>query len=148
MLRPFENPGPNLIVTRWIESIHSSMHRRGLGSPGGPSWLAWRATVHGFGTLVILVGPDWSAPPSSRGAARSASSIQSAPGHDLRFLPSFVQLQSRFSLNGFKLMHIHLGLTFRSTRTPPAFAGVLFLVPAFSAPLSASAQAGPVSLFR
>jgi hypothetical protein len=40
------------------------------------------------------------------------------------------------------------GLTLRSTRTPPAFAGALFLVPAFSAPLSASVQAGPVSFIR
>jgi len=39
-------------------------------------------------------------------------------------------------------------LTSRSTRTPPALPGVLFLVLAFSAPLSASVQAVPVSFFR
>ena len=43
---------------------------------------------------------------------------------------------------------IHHGLTVGSTRTPPAFAGALFLVPAFSAPLSSSAQAVPVNLIR
>jgi hypothetical protein len=39
-------------------------------------------------------------------------------------------------------------LTSRSTRTPPALPGVLFLVLASSASLLASVQAGPVSFFR
>jgi hypothetical protein len=39
-------------------------------------------------------------------------------------------------------------LTSRSTRTPPAQAGFLFLALAIPASLIASAQAGPVSFFR
>ena len=41
-----------------------------------------------------------------------------------------------------------VGLTLRSTRTPPALSSVPSLVPASSAPLSASVQAGPVSFIR
>ena len=40
------------------------------------------------------------------------------------------------------------GLTPRSTRTPPALPSALSLLPASSAPLNASAQAGPVSFIR
>ena len=48
-----------------------------------------------------------------------------------------------------KMVQIVLrALTSRSTRTPPALSGVLFLVLASSTPLSASAQAGPVSFIR
>ncbi len=39
-------------------------------------------------------------------------------------------------------------LTLGSTRTPPAMSPTLSQLPASSAPLSASAQAGPVSLVR
>jgi hypothetical protein len=41
-----------------------------------------------------------------------------------------------------------VALTLRSTRTPPALSSALSQLPASSAPLSASAQAGPVSFFR
>jgi hypothetical protein len=39
-------------------------------------------------------------------------------------------------------------LTLRSTRTPPALPSALSLLPASSAPLMASVQAGPVSFTR
>ena len=51
-------------------------------------------------------------------------------------------------LAGIYLLFLAGLLTFRSTRTPPALAGALFLVLAISAPLVASAQAGPVSFIR
>jgi hypothetical protein len=41
-----------------------------------------------------------------------------------------------------------IGLTLSSTRTPPALPSALSQLPASSAPLSASAQAGPVSFIR
>jgi hypothetical protein len=41
-----------------------------------------------------------------------------------------------------------MAITLRSTRTPPALSSALSLVPAFSASLIASAQAGPVSFIR
>ena len=40
------------------------------------------------------------------------------------------------------------GLTLRSTRAPPALSSVLSQLPASSASLSASVQAGPVSFIR
>jgi Na+/proline symporter len=41
-----------------------------------------------------------------------------------------------------------VGLTLRSTRTPPALSSALSQLLAISAPFSASAQAGPVSFIR
>jgi len=41
-----------------------------------------------------------------------------------------------------------VGLTLRSTRTPPALSSALSLVHASSAPLIASVQVGPVSFIR
>ena len=45
-------------------------------------------------------------------------------------------------------MIVLVGLTLGSTRTPPALSPALSHLPAFSASLSASVQAGPVSLVR
>jgi hypothetical protein len=43
---------------------------------------------------------------------------------------------------------VTVGLTLSSTRTPPALPSALSQLLAFSAPLCASAQAGPVSFIR
>ena len=47
-----------------------------------------------------------------------------------------------------KVIALRGALTSRSTRTPPVLPSVLFLLFAFSASLSASVQAGPVSFIR
>jgi hypothetical protein len=48
----------------------------------------------------------------------------------------------------YKTKEIQIGLTLRSTRTPPALPSALSQLLTSSAPLSALAQAGPVSFFR
>jgi hypothetical protein len=54
-----------------------------------------------------------------------------------------------WELRNWRLSHgATLGLTLRSTRTPPALPSALFQLLASSAPFSASVQAGPVSFIR
>jgi hypothetical protein len=63
--------------------------------------------------------------------------------------PEPLILQFKWINGKFKLINvIKNGLTLRSTRTPPALSSALSLHLASSAPLIASAQAGPVSFIR
>jgi len=87
-----------------------------------------------------------------------ASSIHSTFfAHQLLFLPfGFGSMVPRAHTSKLNLQraacpgasNLRVGLTFRSTRTPPALSAALSQLLASSASFSASAQAGPVSFFR